>query len=101
VFSRHFKAKTPQWRELCVRILVWQGDHTALKLHLLGGFTQAHPDEDALIDWAIDKTKTLESLEIGSERRQGSSPNKELTIQGTLKPDDFWHRPVSTCFDSR
>jgi glycerophosphoryl diester phosphodiesterase len=45
-------------RERCIRILAWQGDHAALDP--LRGMTQAHPDEAALIDWAISKIKALQ-----------------------------------------
>lgn len=46
-------------RERCIRILAWQGDDKAFTL--LRGLTQAHPEQRALIDWAISKIETLQA----------------------------------------
>jgi len=44
-------------RERCVRILAWQGDAQAVdRLRILA---QSHPDQSQLVDWAIEKIRTL------------------------------------------
>jgi glycerophosphoryl diester phosphodiesterase len=44
-------------RERCVRILAWQGDAHAIEQ--LRAFAQLHPDQSQLVDWAIEKIRTL------------------------------------------